>query len=72
MPEQTEKAIPKRGLSRHALMVYLSHIIFIVPLLIYIAVYLKKISPMTYPIGALAVFTLGYHGFELLNKIHYF
>ena len=31
----------------------------------------KKINPMTYPIiGALAVFTLGYHGFELLNKIH--
>jgi hypothetical protein len=71
MPEQTEKAIPKRGLSRHALMVYLSHIIFIVPLLIYIAVYRKKINPITYPlIGALALFTLTYHGFELMSGVH--
>ena len=71
MPEQTEKAIAKRGLSRHALMVYLSHIIFIVPLLIYIAVYRKKINPITYPlIGALAIFTLAYHGFGLMNSSH--
>jgi hypothetical protein len=71
MPEQTEKAIAKRGLSRHALMVYLSHIIFIVPLLIYIAVYKKKINPITYPlIGALAIFTLAYHGFELMSSSH--
>ena len=52
-------------------MVYLSHIIFIVPLLIYIAVYRKKINPITYPlIGALALFTLAYHGFELMSGTH--
>ena len=51
-------------------MIYLSHILLIVPLLIYIAVYKKKVSKMTYPIGALAVLTLGYHGFELMAKMH--
>lgn len=61
----------KLGIKREVLLIYLSHIIFIVPLLGYIALYRKKINPMTYPIiGALAVFTLGYHGIELLNKIH--
>ena len=71
MPEQTEKAIAKRGLSRHALMVYASHIIFIVPLLAYIVVYRKRVNPITYPIlGALAVFTLLYHGFGIMNGIH--
>ena len=71
MPEQTEQAIAKRGLSRHALMVYASHIIFIVPLLAYIVVFRKRVNPITYPIlGALAVFTLMYHGFEIMNGIH--
>lgn len=71
MPEQTEQAIAKRGLSRHALMVYASHIIFIVPLLAYIVVYRKRVNPITYPIlGALAVFTLLYHGFGIMNGIH--
>lgn len=71
MPEQTEQAIAKRGLSRHALMVYASHIIFIVPLLAYIVVYRKRVNPITYPIlGALAVFTLMYHGLGIMNGIH--
>ena len=60
-----------RLINRQALMIYLSHILLIVPLLIYIAVYKKKVSKMTYPIiGALAVLTLGYHGFELMAKMH--
>lgn len=48
-------------------LIYLSHLLFIVPLLIYMAVYRKKINPMVYPIlGVLAVFTAGYHGIELM------
>ena len=49
-------------------LIYFSHILFIVPLLVYIAYYKKKINPATYPlIGALAFLTLTYHGYGVLN-----
>ena len=51
--------------------IYVSHIIFIVPLLVYIGVYQNKVSPITYPlIMVLAVFTLLYHGLHLVYKSH--
>ena len=71
MEEQKTGKKPRKAINRQALMIYLSHILLIVPLLIYIAVYKKKVSKMTDPIiGALAVLTLGYHGFELMAKMH--
>ena len=49
-------------------LIYLSHILIIVPLLVYIAVYRKKINPVVYPlIGALAFLTLIYHGYSAIN-----
>ena len=51
--------------------IYISHIIFIVPLLVYIGVYQNKVKPMTYPLViVLAVFTLLYHGLHLVYKSH--
>jgi len=51
--------------------IYVSHIIFIVPLLVYIGVYQNKVKPMTYPLViVLAVFTLLYHGLHLVYKSH--
>ena len=53
---------------RHHLLIYLSHLLFIVPLLLYIAYYKDKINNMVYPIlGVLAVFTAGYHGISLMT-----
>ena len=52
-------------------LIYLSHIIFIVPLITYIALYKTKANPIVYPLlGVLALFTLGYHGIFLLRSSH--
>ena len=46
---------------------YLTHIIFIVPILLYIAIYRNRVNKIIYPIiGVLAIFTLGYHGISTL------
>ena len=51
--------------------IYLSHLVFIVPLLIYVAYYKNNINPITYPLlGALAVFTASYHGIALMVGSH--
>ena len=51
-------------------LIYASHLLFIVPLLAYIAVYKTRINKMTYPIlGVLAVFTAGYHGYGLISSL---
>ena len=48
-------------------LIYLSHILLIVPLLGYIAFYHKHASKMSFVlVGALTVFTLAYHGFKLV------
>lgn len=48
------------------ILIYLSHIVFIVPLITYIAIYRKKVNKLVYPIlGVLAIFTLAYHGMYL-------
>lgn len=52
---------------RRAILIYASHILFIVPILLYIARYRKKINPIVYPLlGVLAIFTLGYHGVSIM------
>ena len=57
--------------STRRILIYLSHIFFIVPLLAYIALYRKCVNPIIYPIlGVLAMFTLGYHGVFLLRSSH--
>lgn len=66
--EHQDKAIDKR---MRRMLIYAGHILFIVPLLAYLALYKTKVNPMIYPLlGVLAVFTLGYHGFELMAAVH--
>lgn len=51
--------------------IYAMHLLFIVPLLLYIAYYKKRASQWIYPIiGVLAVFTAGYHGIALMTGSH--
>jgi hypothetical protein len=48
-------------------LVYLMHVILVVPILAYIGIYRESVNPMMYPILiALAVFTAAYHGLQLL------
>ena len=55
---------------RHYL-IYGMHIVFIVPLLAYLAIYKQKVNPIIYPIlGVLAVFTAGYHGTAMMMASH--
>ena len=52
---------------RRLILIYLSHIIFIVPILLYIAIYRNRVNKIIYPIiGVLAIFTLCYHGISTL------
>lgn len=52
-------------------LIYLAHILFIVPLIAYVALYRKQVNPIVYPIlGVLSLFTLGYHGMYLLLASH--
>jgi len=54
---------------KHGISIYLLHILLIVPLLGYIAYRHKRASKMSFVLlGALAVFTLAYHGSELLSS----
>jgi predicted neutral ceramidase superfamily lipid hydrolase len=56
---------------RHKIIIYLSHIVFIAPLIAYIAIMKNKAKSHIYPLlGALAAFTLMYHGYELINISH--
>ena len=56
---------------RRLYLIYSSHILLIVPLLAYLALYKNKVNPMVYPIiGVLATFTLLYHGFSLISSMH--
>jgi len=48
-----------------------SHLLFIAPLIAYIALYKTKVNPMVYPLlGVLSIFTLGYHGISLMTSSH--
>tara|TARA_B110000967_G_C18791555_1_gene513609 strand:+ start:84 stop:545 length:462 start_codon:yes stop_codon:yes gene_type:complete len=67
----SEKQINETNMSRGSMMIYASHIVFIVPLLIYIAYYKGKVNQMIYPILiVLAVFTLLYHGMGMITGSH--
>ncbi len=65
--KQNKDKDTKLDKKRRAILIYLSHILFIVPLLIYIARFRKKVNKIVYPLlGALAIFTLGYHGISMM------
>ena len=73
-PHQSEKQVDwicETDKSRKMILIYVSHIIFIVPTLAYIAIYKNKVNPIIYPLlGVLAIFTLGYHGMYLIFSSH--
>lgn len=71
-PIHSEKQKPKDvDNKRGNMMIYLSHILFIVPLLLYIGYYKNSVNKMTYPIIiVLAVFTLVYHGSAMIQGSH--
>jgi hypothetical protein len=74
LPHMPEKQEPKTSdklegedARKNKTLVYLMHVIIVVPLLAYIGIYRKSINPITYPILiALAVFTAAYHGLQLM------
>lgn len=56
---------------RNKLIIYISHILVIVPIILYVAIYQNKVNKTVYPlIGILAVFTLLYHGASLITLSH--
>jgi len=70
--EQTEQKSSKTNKDKNLLryLIYFSHILIIVPLLVYIAYYKNKIDPSVYPLlGALAFLTLTYHGYSVINMM---
>lgn len=71
IPEKQEKWSCEEDKSKKMILIYLAHILFIVPLIGYVAVYKSKTNKMVYPIlGVLSLFTLGYHGSGLLISSH--
>lgn len=65
--KQLEDKDTHTDINLNKLMIYLFHILMVVPLLIYIVYYKKQIHPSTYPIlGSLAGFTLAYHGYKMI------
>ena len=72
IPEKQEQYVEQPiDTSRKHTLIYMSHIIIIVPILAYIVVYQNKVDPFIYPLlGALAVFTLLYHSGALITQSH--
>ena len=69
--KQIEYKMDSNDMKKHNIFIYLSHLILVVPLLVYIGIYKKKINPLTYPILiVLAIFTAGYHGTHVLYMSH--
>lgn len=68
-PEKQIKGVKNASdLNLHIYMIYLAHLLFFAPLIGYVAVYGKQSNPVAFPLlGALAVFTLGYHGGRLIT-----
>jgi len=72
IPEKQEKdKDTKLDAKRRHYLIYGMHLLFIVPLLAYLAIYKKKVNSITYPLlGVLAIFTAGYHGSALMLASH--
>ena len=70
-PEKQKEWSCEEDKSARLTLIYLGHILFIVPIIAYVALYRKQVNPLVYPIlGVLAVFTLGYHGVSLIYSSH--
>ena len=70
-PKETEECDTTEDVSARKMTIYLSHILFIVPLLVYIVVKKDKVNKNVYPIlGVLALFTAGYHGTKIMLGSH--
>ena len=68
--KQKEGKCNEEQSARH-IMIYMAHMIFIAPLIGYVALYKTKVNSIVYPIlGVLALFTLGYHGMSLITSSH--
>ena len=60
-----------RDTKNKKIFIYLSHLLFVVPILIYIIIYKNKVNNNIYPIlGVLATFTALYHGSYLMVLFH--
>ena len=69
-PEHVKKENNKNNeleQSRKAKLIYLSHILFIAPLVAYVGIYKTKSNPIVYPLlVVLALFTVFYHAGHML------
>jgi len=53
------------------IIVYMFHILLVVPILVYMVTMRRKANVMIYPfLGAIAVFTMIYHGIKLIDASH--
>jgi hypothetical protein len=80
IPEIQESTERERGDIKHLkerdgklklYLIYTMHLLFIVPILGYVAYYKKRANPFIYPtLTVLAIFTAGYHGIALMSASH--
>ena len=67
--EKQEDWVCEEDRTTRLILIYLSHLLFIAPLIGYVALYKNKVNPIVYPLlGVLAMFTLGYHGVSLIRS----
>jgi len=67
--KQLQGVKSKSGLNVQLYMIYLAHILIFSPLIGYVAIYGAKSNHIAFPLlGALTVFTLGYHGGNLIAR----
>jgi hypothetical protein len=68
--KQYSGKMDKEELHKHHISLYILHLLIIVPLIGYIAFYHKRASKMSFILlGALAVYTVAYHGSELFATL---
>ena len=75
MPEKqepnTSDKLEGEDARKNKTLIYLMHLLLVVPILAYIGIYKKTINPITYPILlALASFTAAYHGLQIVYASH--
>jgi len=70
-PIHSEKQTSIEDYGRGHLIIYIGHLLFIVPLLLYIALKKNKVNVLVYPILiVLGIFTSLYHGRALIYRSH--